>query len=78
MANVPTSTIVRQERARLAGLKKSRPDDDPEVIETSRKLGAAKLEDHVRRLVEAAPPLTDEQVDRLTALFRPRATGARG
>jgi hypothetical protein len=29
-----------------------------------------KLEDHIRRLVEAAPPLTDEQRSRLAVLLQ--------
>ncbi len=35
-----------------------------------RQLAAAKLEEHIRAVVAAAPPLTSEMQDRLTVLLR--------
>ncbi len=32
-----------------------------------------KAEDYIKRLVDTAPPLTDEQRDRLAVLLRPTA-----
>lgn len=36
-------------------------------------LAADRLEAHIRKVVDAAPPLTAAQRDRLAALFRPGA-----
>ena len=36
----------------------------------ARDLAAVKLEDYIRRTVDAAPPLTDAQRDRLATLLR--------
>ena len=58
------------ERARYASLSRSRPADDPELIEARRNMRALKLEEHVARVVAEAPPLTDEQRERIAALLR--------
>ncbi|WP_127818235.1 hypothetical protein [Microbacterium sp. CPCC 204701] len=65
-----TSTIYQQ-RARVSALSRHRPADDPELIEATLNLREAKLEEHIRRVVEAAPPLTAAQRDRLALLLRP-------
>ncbi|MDP9397340.1 MAG: hypothetical protein M3P96_05725 [Actinomycetota bacterium] len=56
------------ERARLAAKKKHDPNADVEDIR--RDLRAARAEDYIRRVVDAAPPLTLEQRDRLATLLR--------
>jgi hypothetical protein len=44
---------------------------DPEAIKSAtRELAAAKLADFIARTVDAAPPLTPEQRDRLALLLR--------
>jgi hypothetical protein len=58
------------ERARVASLTRSRTPDDPDLIAARRNLRAARLEDYIRRTVDAAPPLTAEQRDRLALLLR--------
>ncbi|MHC9294186.1 hypothetical protein ACRCUN_17115 [Mycobacterium sp. LTG2003] len=58
------------QRGRVAALSRSRPADDPELLEAKRNLAALSLEDYVRRVVASAPPLTDEQRDRIAALLR--------
>jgi len=57
------------ERATVAGLKRRRPADDPDVVAAVARLKTARLEDHVRRLVDQAPPLTPEQCTRLAVLL---------
>jgi hypothetical protein len=57
-------------RARHNALKRYRDADDPAVANAERDLRAAKLEDHIRKVVDQAPPLTPEQADRLAALLR--------
>jgi hypothetical protein len=71
----PASPAWTTERARLAGLRRCRPADDPVVLEARRDLRAAKLATHIERCVAEAPPLTSEQLDRLALLLRP-AQGA--
>lgn len=44
--------------------------DKPNQAETSRALAAAKLAAYIERVVDQAPPLTDEQIDRLALLLR--------
>lgn len=57
------------ERATVAGLKRRRPSDDPAVAAAVARLKTARLEDHVRRLVDQAPPLTPEQASKLAVLL---------
>ena len=61
------------ERARVASLSRSRTPDDPDLVAARRNLRAARLEDYIRRTVDAAPPLTAEQRDRLAVLLRGEA-----
>lgn len=46
-----------------------RKGDPKAIAEATRDHAAAKLEDYIRRTVDAAPPLTSEQRDRLTLLL---------
>lgn len=58
-----------RERARVASLSRSRAIDDPELIDARDALRVAVFENHIKTLVESAPPLTDEQRDKLAALL---------
>lgn len=66
------ATAWAHERARVAALSRSRNEDDPELVDARRNLKAERLADCIRETVDAAPPLTVEQRDRLAALLRPR------
>ena len=59
-----------RDRGRVAALSRSRPSDDPDLIQARTDLAASKLEDYIRRTVDAAPLLSDEQRDRLAVLLR--------
>jgi hypothetical protein len=59
------------ERARVASLTRSRTPDDPDLIAARRNLRTERLADYIKRTVDAAPPLTAEQRDRLALLLRP-------
>ena len=51
--------------------KRTASDEDREAERRARAdYAAAKLEEHIRRVVDAAPPLTAEQRDRLALLLR--------
>jgi hypothetical protein len=60
----------KQERGRHNALKRYRPADDPALVDARRDLRAARAEDYIRKLVEASPPLTDEQRAGLAVLLR--------
>jgi hypothetical protein len=51
----------RIERARLAALTRSRPSDDPELIEARRRFRATRLADHVTKALAECPPMSQEQ-----------------
>ncbi|WOC12611.1 hypothetical protein [Gordonia sp. MP11Mi] len=66
-------------RARVASLSRSRAADDPELVGARRDLKAARLAEHVAKVVAAAPPLTYEQRARISVLLvadRPQAAHA--
>jgi hypothetical protein len=60
-------------RNQVAVLARRRPNS-PELEQARRELAAAKIEDYIKRTVEGAPPLTDEQRTRIASLLRPTPT----
>lgn len=69
-------SAITTERARVAALSRSRSADDPDFVAAKRDLAAARLEDYVERTVAAAPPLTDEQRDRIARILLTNQGGA--
>jgi hypothetical protein len=65
---VPSPAVSRA-RARVAGLTRHRTADDPAVAGAARDLAAEKLAEHIRAVVDAAPSLTAEQIERLRGLL---------
>ncbi|MGH3634339.1 MAG: hypothetical protein ACRDTS_09630 [Mycobacterium sp.] len=65
------SADAKHHRGRIAGLSRDRQADDPELVDARRGFVAARLEDHINKVLAAAPPLTDEQRTRLAELLRP-------
>jgi hypothetical protein len=59
-----------QQRARVAALTRSRPPDDPELVEARRDLAAEGIAQHIAKVVAKAPPLTSAQRDRIAAILR--------
>lgn len=57
-------------RSELANLSKKHPPSSPEIQEKRLELRALKLEDHVRRVISEAPPLTEAQRQRIADLLR--------
>ncbi len=57
------------ERARVASLSRSRVPDDPDLVAARRDLRAARAEEYIRQVVDAAPPLTDDQRRQLAAIL---------
>jgi hypothetical protein len=55
-------------RSEIALAVRNNPDAD--VTELRRQLKAERLEEYISRVVDAAPPLTAEQRDRLAVLLR--------
>lgn len=67
----------RQARSRLANAARAARRDDSadaatEVTNARRDYAAAALAEHIRRMVDDWPPLTDDQVDYLRDLLSPR------
>ncbi len=61
-------SAVHEHKSRLGGAVKA---GNRELAEQARTcLKAAKAEDYIKRLVSEAPPLTNEQRDRLAVLLR--------
>ena len=58
-----------EHRGRVAALSRSRDANDPDLINARLELRAARLADYIQRTVNAAPPLTAEQRDRLALLL---------
>ncbi|MDV8000382.1 hypothetical protein [Rhodococcus sp. IEGM 1408] len=55
----------------LAGRRAAAVRHHPDrVDEIDRDLAASQLADYARHVAETAPPLADEQVDRIVALLR--------
>lgn len=63
-------TNWRTPRAKVGALSRSRESTDPELVAARRDLKAAMLAEHVKKVVDQAPPLTAEQVDKIAALLR--------
>ncbi|NWN88176.1 MAG: hypothetical protein HLX51_06490 [Micrococcaceae bacterium] len=70
-----TAKSWTQERAKIASLSRFKKDDDPAIIKARQNLKALKLEEHVRNVVNEAPPLTAEQADRIAKLLSPTQGG---
>ena len=66
-----TDPEVRRLRAQAGGF--TRRGNPEAAAEARRQLNALQLERHIRRVVDAAPPLTDAQRERLALLLNPGA-----
>jgi hypothetical protein len=77
---MPTGPVLspagRKLKAKRAGLTRHRGPDHADTVEAARDYRAEVLAEHVRKVVDAAPPLTAEQRDRIAALLRAPATPA--
>ena len=58
------------ERARVASLSRSRHPDDGELIKARQNLTALSLQQHIKRVLAQAPPLTADQLDAIANLLR--------
>lgn len=63
-------------RAQVASLSRSRAADDPDLIRARQSLRAARLEAHIEKALADAPPLTDQQLERIARLLAPTAGAA--
>ena len=58
-----------RERARIAAMRRYHPDS-PETDELAADFKARRLEEHVQRVVDSAPPLSAEQRERIASVLR--------
>jgi hypothetical protein len=63
------SPSITHTRAQLAAGRRHHPDQDHTGLQT--ELKALTLEQHVRRIVDSAPPLTSDQLDRIARILVP-------
>jgi hypothetical protein len=73
---MPATPAVAHARARVMSLKKHHPQGGETVDAAVTDLRELVLEQHIRKAVDAAPPLTDQQKARLAALLRPSDGGS--
>jgi hypothetical protein len=66
---LPEAHSLKQLRAGIARASK-RTGDPMSAADKRRDYAAAKLEDYIRRTVDQAPPLTEDQRSRIAALLR--------
>jgi hypothetical protein len=64
------STTWKQKRAQLARKSQDHPANHPDLVDLRRELKAQRLEEHIAKVVDSAPPLTPEQRDRIAAILR--------
>ncbi len=60
----------RSRSGRLNVMRRHHGSDDPRVVELHREVAADAIARYVARVVDAAPPLSDEQANRIAALLR--------
>ena len=56
-------------RGRLAVLTRYRDVDDPELVEAKRDYWCQEIIDHIQQVAAEAPPLTNEQLAKITAIL---------
>jgi hypothetical protein len=61
----------KHERAVLARRTRDFGPGSPQAVKARRDFEVARLAEHVQRVVDAAPPLTAEQHQRLASLLAP-------
>ena len=68
MTNTWTST-----RARVASLTRSRPSNDPELVEARQQLAALNIKRYAEKIMAEAPPLSVDQVNAITSALTSRS-----
>lgn len=68
---MPTSRVSAARKCAI--LTRHRASDDPELIAARQDHAVLAIQDSIQKIVDAAPPLRPEQIDRLRGLFRPVA-----
>ena len=68
---MPETQLLAQLRAGIARAERDsrRTGDTSPTVDARREYAVAKIEDYVRRTVDAAPPLTDDQRHKLAQLL---------
>jgi hypothetical protein len=72
------SPARRKLASTAAAVERHHGPDDPRLPGLHRDLRCAQLEEHIRRIAAALPPLTDAQRLRLTALLTAPYAGGGG
>ena len=59
----------RHQRGKVASLSRSRPADDPDLVRAKELMREARVVEHIRTLVDSAPPLGPEARARLASVL---------
>jgi hypothetical protein len=62
---------ARKARASIAAIERHNGPGDPRLPALRNDLAVAGLEEHIKAVVDAMPPLTDEQLSKLAVLLHP-------
>jgi hypothetical protein len=68
--SAPIPREARKVQGRIAAASRHHPDDTTAIANDKRQYRYLVLEDHVKRVVAQAPPLTPGQRDKIAALLR--------
>lgn len=63
------SSTAAHHRARIAALSRDRKPDDPELVGARRDLAYERLAEHIKGVVDSAPPATPDQLARIGAIL---------
>ncbi|WP_293311314.1 hypothetical protein [Mycolicibacterium sp.] len=64
------SPALAHYRAKIAAKSRVLAPDDPELLDAKRDLAAAKLAEHVAKVVGDWPTLTEDQLNRVAGMLR--------
>jgi hypothetical protein len=62
-------------RARIARLSQDLPPDHPQLVELKRELKTQRTQQYIEKILDAWPPLTDQQRTALAELLKPVQVG---
>jgi hypothetical protein len=68
--SAPIPPEARKVQGRIAAASRHHPGDTATIANDKRQYRYLVLEDYIKRVVDAAPPLTPAQRDRLALLLR--------
>jgi hypothetical protein len=75
LSKIPIPAEAKSHITRAAVLKRHHPEQRERIEAEKQQARVLTLEEHIRTVVAAAPPLSQEQCDRLALILRGGASG---